>query len=646
MSNNKQTRFSLRKGLSSDLPNHAPLGEPLFCLDTGEIYIGMGEKDPLKKVTDLDLSSHIDSMKDSLKTTNILNYSDLVVNTNNVEDWTMALNQAFSDLEDGGTLVIPQGEYRVTRATLQNKKGIVVNCSGTIMPLDNTVPLIGTLTLNNISDSVFNGLCFDGNVTKVTATNSYGTQSLLNFDRGTNCIFNNMKFKNTSESGFNSNGNLNNIIFNNVILHNIGEHGFYFGGSNVKNIKFNNLYVKDIGMTPVNQSRYCGAIKLRNKTTNDIMHDNISINGFDFVSTLNNVSGYQLLIMGYDTKNILIENGRIKGKRTCIFATNVSMDKIKINNIELEGKYMFYGYNKLNGYDQEAIIGQRRIEIDRSTLICECKNYLELTRISNSTIKLTGNWDDTMSLNDLENNVLMENVEFDMSTFRFALSKMNRTLSYRNCTFKNASATSPLIEINNDDGNIYDVTFEGVNDVADHSLFIQTKSNYNLKFINSTIRSNIKTINEVESILVSNTRLKTPRMGSYATAKQWILNNVLDLNGVRYETNGDLVNNSKVQVNDDNGYRYLSGNLVLVWGTVVISNSGYSAEATVKLPLTVTKVGYPVFGIYDSSGQVFVTARNKTATGFNLTVKALAPANGPAIGIGAVRINYHVICEI
>lgn len=35
---NKQTRFSLRNGCKSDPPTHALLGEPLLCLDTGEIY--------------------------------------------------------------------------------------------------------------------------------------------------------------------------------------------------------------------------------------------------------------------------------------------------------------------------------------------------------------------------------------------------------------------------------------------------------------------------------------------------------------------------------------------------------------------------------------------------------------------------------
>lgn len=43
MSSIKQTRISLRKGLKSDLPSHAPLGEPLYCTDTGEIYVGNGD---------------------------------------------------------------------------------------------------------------------------------------------------------------------------------------------------------------------------------------------------------------------------------------------------------------------------------------------------------------------------------------------------------------------------------------------------------------------------------------------------------------------------------------------------------------------------------------------------------------------------
>lgn len=576
---------------------------------------------------------------------NILSYIELVKETNGVQNWTEAFNKAFLDLPNGGILVIPNGEYRITRATLQNKKGITINCSGTIMPMDGETPLIGTVTMLNITDSIFNGLYFDGNKENVINTNEYGTQSLLRFDNASNCIFNNITFKNTCESGFNSNGNLNNIIFSNINIYNMGEHGFYFGGTNVKNIKFNNLYVEDIGMSDVNQSRYTGVIKFRNKTAEDLMHDNISIDGFEFKSLQDGITGYKYLILGYDVTNINIKNGSIEGARTCIFSSNISLDCINIDNIKFNGKYLFYGFNSTTGYNTEAVSGIRKIEISNSELTCECKNYLEITRISNSKIKLNGNWDDTMSLKDLENNILFENVEFDMSTYRFALSKLNRTLKHKKCTFKNVSPTSPLFEINNDDENIYDITFDDVDDVEDHSLFIQTRSNYNLNFINSTIRSNIKTINQVNSILIANTKLKTPKVNTYATADKWILNNVLDLNGVRYELNGDLIS-GQVQLSGDTGYRFLSGNLVLVWGSAVIQNSGYSAEIVVTLPLQVKKVGYPVWGIFDASAPVVANAKNKTTTGFTLEVKALTPASGSPTGIGAVRVNYQVVCEI
>ena len=83
MSNNKQTRFSLRKGLSSDLPNHAPLGEPLFCTDTGELYVGMGEGLPVKKVADPKLSEQLDTIAKVPTKINGNIYGKIVLDKNN-----------------------------------------------------------------------------------------------------------------------------------------------------------------------------------------------------------------------------------------------------------------------------------------------------------------------------------------------------------------------------------------------------------------------------------------------------------------------------------------------------------------------------------------------------------------------------------
>ena len=118
-----------------------------------------------------------------------------------------------------------------------------------------------------------------------------------------------------------------------------------------------------------------------------------------------------------------------------------------------------------------------------------------------------------------------------------------------------------------------------------------------------------------------------------------------DYDVIYYETSEDLLV-GQVQEFGDTGYRVLSGGLILIWGSVVIQDGGYVVEKTVKLPITVKRMGFPVWGFYDTTTQVFANATNRTTTGFTLTVKSLAPASGNPSGIGAVRINYHIICEI
>ena len=118
-----------------------------------------------------------------------------------------------------------------------------------------------------------------------------------------------------------------------------------------------------------------------------------------------------------------------------------------------------------------------------------------------------------------------------------------------------------------------------------------------------------------------------------------------DYDVIYYETSEDLLV-GQVQEFGDTGYRVLSGGLILIWGSVVIINGSSVAQTTIKLPVTVKRIGFPVFGFYDANDQVFANATNRTTTGFTLTVKSLAPASGNPSGIGAVRINYHIICEI
>lgn len=115
MSNNKQTRFSLRKGLSSDLPTHAPLGEPLFCIDTGAMYVGMGEGLPVKKVTDPKLSEQLDII--AKNKTNWVNVVEYGIDNSGIEDVTTELQKLIDD-NQGKVIYLPAGTYLISQIKL------------------------------------------------------------------------------------------------------------------------------------------------------------------------------------------------------------------------------------------------------------------------------------------------------------------------------------------------------------------------------------------------------------------------------------------------------------------------------------------------------------------------------------------------
>lgn len=56
-------QISFKKGNKANLPSSAPVGEPLFCLDTGELYVGMGEGIKPKPITNTELSSQLDTIE-------------------------------------------------------------------------------------------------------------------------------------------------------------------------------------------------------------------------------------------------------------------------------------------------------------------------------------------------------------------------------------------------------------------------------------------------------------------------------------------------------------------------------------------------------------------------------------------------------
>ena len=469
---------------------------------------------------------------------NIFSYLDDVVVVNGKEDWKPAFDKAFEDLQDGGTLLIPKHDYYIsTRSTLENKKNIIINCAGKIMPIDGNIPLIGTITLNNLKDCVVNGLNMDGNIDNITYTNTYGTQSLLRMDNCSNIIFNNIKLENTCENGFSSNGNLNNIIFNNVEINGMGEHGFYFGGTNCNNIKFNNITCTDIGLNDSCSSRYCGVIKFRNKQLGDIMHDNIAIDGFNFISNQTDITGHRQLVCGYDVKNLTIKNGTIRGERTSIFSSNISLDNFIIDNVTLDGLQIFYGLNKGNDYSAELEQGRMYIAILNSDLYCSSNYNGSISLISNSKYKIKNVMDDKMSINGYIRDVVYDNVELDINENYFNISKIDRNYEFRNCIFKNKTNTSPLFNLASTSSD-ENCKFSLINclETETHSISVQSNNKFDLSIINSTLKGEIKTLSsQLRNLIINNSNVLRGKIDTYAIADNFILNGIYDLNGKRYD---------------------------------------------------------------------------------------------------------------
>ena len=460
-------------------------------------------------------------------TVNVANYQSLTERYNDTIVWDIAFKQAFNDLKNGGILLIPDGEYLIkNRVTLEDKVGIVINCSGTIQPVADKTPLIGTVTMNNLRQSTINSLKLDGNRGNIGESNNFGTQSLLNISNSSDLIINGLEIMNTVESAFNSDGNLDHIIFNNVKIENIGEHGFYFGGSNVKDIRFNHLYCKNIGVGSSNSQRAVAVIKLRNKTNGDIQHDQITIDGFEFKMDSTPSAYDRQFIQAFDTLNVTLKNGSITGEDVSIFGVNTALEKLFIDNLYFNGRRLHYIVNDFTGWNVSTPItkpGAFNIEIHNSHLIGGNVYYGMIALFNNCIIDLNGTvWNQTMSLDTNPvttfNNcrVICLSGYFSFVDSVKASGKMTMNYIYKNTTFKcTPSRTSPIFGVTHMDGG--NILFENITLDEKHSVFIQTSVPIPLRFYNVKINGSIKTTTPIPLLSVKNAHLKTYILDTYAT---------------------------------------------------------------------------------------------------------------------------------
>jgi hypothetical protein len=202
MSNNKQTRFSLRKGLKQDLPTNAPLGEPLFCTDTGEMYIGMGDGLPLNKVVDADLVSQFYNKA-----------NEVFIESFEGKNDTEKLNNALKSITTSGIIKLKNREYTFDSIVL--KRGVGLQGSGnTTINANKGGVLIKTTDLNIISD-----LNINDNGYKIKAID-VGQVGGSEKNYCNDCLVRgvNIRLSNTSSDGIRLGHGNNNKIDHNTII--------------------------------------------------------------------------------------------------------------------------------------------------------------------------------------------------------------------------------------------------------------------------------------------------------------------------------------------------------------------------------------------------------------------------------------------
>lgn len=474
---------------------------------------------------------------------NVFSYKDDVVIINGQEDWKYAFDKAFSQLQSGGTLLIPPHEYYISsRCILENKNGITINCGGTIKPINSKVPLIGVITIRNVRDCVINNMNLDGNKDGITPTGKFGTHSMLCIDNSKNVILNNIKISNTYESGVTSNGNLENVIINNIEFDNIGEHGFYLSGSNIRNIKFNNIIANNIGMSEPNFDRAVAVIKFRNKINEDLLHDNIIVDGFEFNNNARNTwvdGNTRDFIQAWDCKNVSIKNGKIKGDNTCVFQTNLSIDNLTVDNVKFDGKFFAYGIKNISGLNEPTILneyGNSNIKFINCDLKGGCK-YISLLNFENSTIENNDNLNDDM----IDDSIIFPNKSCKINnclikpTNRRIDLKFANEIIFNNVKFLELNTGSqPLINLNLKENS--NVVFENVISNDEISLFLQSSSAIFVKFTNCYINGFIKSTVNLKELEIINCKLKEYRLNIYSSYDKLKVNSLYDLSNRRMDS--------------------------------------------------------------------------------------------------------------
>lgn len=191
-------------------------------------------------------------------------------------------------------------------------------------------------------------------------------------------------------------------------------------------------------------------------------------------------------------------------------------------------------------------------------------------------------------------------------------------------------------------------TFDNLGKRLDNSDTKITELDTQISQINTNVTGITTQINNLNQTISSNESITS--LNTRATALETNKQNKTDssLNTVNKTIPGainELLADSLTGSYSASGYKTFktsSGNFLIQWGSGIANSSGYEATTTVTFPKAMTTPFYPVVSLHDMNGQSVIATRNLTRTGFDVVIKAVAPASGSGVGVGAIRFNYII----
>ena len=177
--------------------------------------------------------------------------------------------------------------------------------------------------------------------------------------------------------------------------------------------------------------------------------------------------------------------------------------------------------------------------------------------------------------------VLFNNVHFIMNTFNIRIRNVDRNFEFNMCKFNTKNITGPMFDLGIDSSDQTAIfTFNNCEDLDTHDIFVQSDNSFEIRYINSVIKGEIKTISPLKTVVIQNCKLQRGKVDTYVQSDVFLLNGVYDIDGNRFDycVNNAICKSYNTSVNLDLRYKICKN--IDLNKLLVTNNKGIPFEIT------------------------------------------------------------------